>query len=203
MPKSKMILNGDEFKTKTEKMVNLPQSYFKPSKTEKMQYLPRFYYNNYEKIDEGYLDYITITHGTILVELNLRPDTAFGYPTWKSVFGGYDFISDFSSNAIFLFNSAQVYSLDFYNGYFNPDYPNDISKLVYIDTFLPYIGSFYSYAEAFATEYSDNDRFANSYITTPTVKYMVLNGSDSSAKNTKIQLFNNNRAKVLLLSIPL
>ena len=64
MPKSKTILNGDEFKTKTEKMVNLPQSYYRPSKTEKMQYLPRFYYNNYEKIDEGYLD---SRGGTIII----------------------------------------------------------------------------------------------------------------------------------------
>jgi hypothetical protein len=171
MPRPKRILSGDEYITKTEKMVGLPKRYPDLSKTEKMQYLPRFYYNNYEKIDDGFLDYIPLDYATIVVELNLRPDTAFGYPTWGSVFGGFEFIvSNDGSTNMFLFNGAFSNQIDCYSSY------NVITNTFdgYIDSFIPYIGGFYSVVEGYNTEYRDDGRFCNSFIQSPIVKYISL-----------------------------
>ena len=116
MPRSKRILSGDEYITKTEKMVGLPKKYSNLSKTEKMQYLPRLYYNNYEKIDDGFLNYIPINYQSTIVQFDLRLNTAFGYPTWKSVFGGYDFISfNGGIGSPFLFNGNGSFIFNFYN----------------------------------------------------------------------------------------
>jgi len=191
MPRPKRILSGDEYISKTEKMVGLPKKYPNLSKTEKMRYLPRFYYNDYEKIDDGFLDYIPLNYVTTVVELNLRPDTAFGYPTWKSVFGGYDFItSNDGSINLFLFNGAGSNQINCYSSY------NVTTNIFdgYIDSFLPYIGEFYSISESY-TPYFDNDRFANSFVQFPIVKYISL--ENNMQNRTKIQLFNNNRAKIV------
>lgn len=199
MPRPKRILSGDEYISKTEKMVGLPKKYSNLSKTEKMVYLPRSYYNNHEKIDDGFLDYIPLDYATIVVELNLRPDTAFGYPTWGSVFGGSEFIvsNDGSTNP-FLFSNSFNNTIDCYSA----DYDIKTFGGGYIDTIFPYLGSFYSAVEGYNTEYKDNDRFCNSFISFPIVKYIVLNFG-TPYKNTKIQLFNNNRAKILLGFSPL
>jgi hypothetical protein len=198
MPRPKRILNGDDYKSKVEKQVNLPKRYPDLSKTEKMQYLPRFYYNNYEKIDDGFLDYIPLNYTTIVAELNLRPDTAFGYPTWGSVFGGFEFIvsNDGSTNP-FLFNGSFNNTIDGYSA----DYNLETFNGGYIDTFFPFLGGFYSILENFNTEYRDNDRFVNSFVSSPIVKYIVLNFG-TSYKNTRIQLFNNNRAKIVFAVNP-
>jgi len=192
MPRPKRILNGDDYKSKTEKQINLPKRYPNLSKTEKMQYLPRFYYNNYEKIDDGFLDYIPLNYVTTVVELNLRPDTAFGYPTWKSVFGGYDFIiSNDGSINLFLFNGGGSNQIDCYSSY------NVVTNTFdgYIDSFLPFVGEFYSVQEGYSTPYTDNNKFANSFIQSPIVKYIILQNNNQN--RTKIQLFNNNRAKIV------
>jgi len=198
MPRPKRILSGDEYITKTEKMVGLPKKYPNLSKTEKMQYLPRFYYNNYEKIDDGFLDYIPLNYTTIVAELNLRPDTAFGYPTWGSVFGGFEFIvsNDGSTNP-FLFGGFFNNTIDGYS-----DYNLETFNGGYIDTIFPYLGSFYSITESYNTEYRDNDRFVNSFVSSPIVKYIVLNFG-TPYKNTRIQLFNNNRAKIVYTFNPI
>jgi hypothetical protein len=198
MPRPKRILSGDEYITKTEKMIGLPKKYPNLSKTEKMQYLPRFYYNNYEKIDDGFLDYITITHQTIYVELNLRPDTAFGYPTWKSVFGGYDYINYDTSS--YLFNATFNNEIEFWADF---DFRRK-APVGYIDAFIPYGGGFYSFEEGLSTWFlDDNLKFANAIITSPAPKYMTLQANaGSSQKNKKIQLFNNNRAKVVHTNVP-
>jgi len=191
MPRPKRILNGDDYKSKTEKQINLPKRYPDLSKTEKMQYLPRFYYNNYEKIDDGFLDYIPLNYVTTIVELNLRPDTAFGYPTWKSVLGGTDFIiSNDGRTNLFLFNGAASNQIDCYSSY------NVATNILggYIDSFLPFLGDFYSISDNY-TAYYDNDRFVNSFIQSPIVKYIILQNNNQN--RTKIQLFNNNRAKIV------
>jgi hypothetical protein len=207
MPRPKRILSGDEYITKTEKMIGLPKKYPNLSKTEKMRYLPRFYYNNHEKIDDGFLDYIPINNYVYtLVELNLRPNTNFGYPTWGSVFGGYDFIqSNYIANNFLIndnFNNEMIF---YYNWDFNLDISNNGGRY-YIDDFIPFGGSFFSFDEGFNTEYQDNARFANSYIPSPFPKYMLLFFQGSTYlpyRNQKIQLFNNNRAKVVLTSVPI
>jgi hypothetical protein len=195
MPRPKRILSGDEYITKTEKMIGLSKKYPNLSKTEKMQYLPRFYYNNYEKIDDGFLDYIPLNYVTTIVELNLRPDTAFGYPTWKSVFGGTDFINlDCSTNIFFCAGNNQI---DCYSSY-------DVATNIlggYIDSFLPYLGEFYSVQEGYNTPYTDNNKFANSFVQSPIVKYIILQNNNQD--RTKIQLFNNNRAKIVYQVYPI
>jgi len=204
MPRPKRILSGDEYITKTEKMIGLPKKYPNLSKTEKMQYLPRFYYNNYEKIDDGFLDYIHITHNTIALKLDLRPDTAFGYPTWGSVFGGTDFINNNQDAEFFLFNSSLIYTFDFYY-YLNENDTN--IGYIYARSFWPYIGFFYDISEQI--ELKDNDKFGTTSLfqsveAVPT--YVVLNLYNTNidlVKNTKVKLFNNNRAKVLDLIDPL
>lgn len=50
MPRPKRILNGDDYKSKTEKQVNLPKIYTELPKTEKMQNLPVSYYLNRKKL---------------------------------------------------------------------------------------------------------------------------------------------------------
>lgn len=192
MPRPKRILSGDEYITKTEKMIGLPKKYPNLSKTEKMVYLPRSYYNNHEKIDDGFLNYIPLDYVNIVVELNLRPDTAFGYPTWGSVFGGFEFIaSNNGSTNPFLFNGAGSNQIDCFSSY------NVITNAFdgYIDSFLPFIGGFYSILEGYNTEYKDKDRFCNSFIQSPIIKYIFLQNNNQD--RTKIQLFNNNRAKIV------
>lgn len=204
MPRPKRILSGDEYITKTEKMIGLPKKYPNLSKAEKMQYLPRFYYNNHEKIDDGFLNYITITHNTIILKLDLRPDTAFGYPTWRSVFGGSNFINNNSDTEFFLFNPNLIYTLDFYY-YLNE---NDINiGYIYARSFWPYIGFFYELNEQI--ELKDNDKFGTTSLSQAVEavpNYVVLNLYNTQieyVKNTKVKLFNNNRAKVIGLIDPL
>jgi len=201
MPRPKRILNGDDYKSKTEKQVNLPKRYPDLSKTEKMRYLPRFYYNNHEKIDDGFLDYIHITHNTIALKLDLRPDTAFGYPTWKSVFGGTDFINNNADSAYFLSNPNLIYTLDFYY-YLNENDTN--IGYIYARNFWPYIGDFYDAPDQI--RFYDNDKFGTTSLSQAVPNYVVLNLYNTQieyVKNTKIKLFNNNRAKVIGLFDPL
>ena len=207
MPRPKRILNGDDYKSKTEKMVGLPKKYPDLSKTEKMRYLPRLYYNDYEKIDDGFLDYIPIDNYIYtLVELNLRPNIDFGYPTWGSVFGGYDFVQSNTLANNFLINEGFNNEIAFYSNYdFNLS-RNDNAIRYYIDDFIPYFGSFFSYSDGFNNEYQDNIKFANSFIPSPAPKYMLLyflGFTYSPYRNQKIRLFNNNRAKVVLTSNPI
>ena len=194
MPRSKKILSGDEYISKTEKMIGLPKKYPNLSKAEKMVYLPRFYYNDYEKIDDGFLDYIPLNYQTTLVELILRPDTAFGYPTWKSVFGSYDNINQ-SPNS-FIFNSDFSNTIDCYS-----DWNFQTSTGPFIDTFFPYAGGFYSVLEGYTTWFQDDDRFVNCFISSPVVRYIVLN-FNQPLHDRRIQLLNNNRAKIVFAVTP-
>ena len=203
MPRPKRILSGDEYISKTEKMVGLPKRYPNLSKTEKMQYLPRFYYNDYEKIDDGFLNYIPINYQITIVQFDLRPDTAFGYPTWKSVFGGYDFITSNTTNSPFIFNSPTSFVLNFYNSI---DIKNGV--LVgfsnYYRSFLPYLGNFYDNPDQFY-EYSDNNKFSTLDVSESvlTSAYFNTNGAAPYMRNTTVPLFNNNRAKVIYQAVPL
>lgn len=51
MPRSKRNLSEFDYKSKAEKQVNLPKVYTKSPKTEKMQNLPVSYYFNYKKLN--------------------------------------------------------------------------------------------------------------------------------------------------------
>ena len=204
MPRPKRILSGDEYITKTEKMIGLPKKYPNLSKTEKMKYLPRFYYNNYEKIDDGFLNYIPINYQITIVQFDLRPDTAFGYPTWKSVFGGYDFITfNGGINSPFLFNSNGSFILNFYDS-ININNGVLVGFSNYYRSFLPFIGSFYDFPDGFY-EYKDNDKFSTYNVSESvlTSAYFSTNSLAPYMKNTTIPLFNNNRAKVIYQAVPL
>jgi hypothetical protein len=50
MPRPKRSLSGSDYKSKVEKQVNLPKVYAKSPKTEKMQNLPVSYYLNRKKL---------------------------------------------------------------------------------------------------------------------------------------------------------
>jgi|APGre2960657444_1045066.scaffolds.fasta_scaffold15000_3 hypothetical protein len=50
MPRPKRTLNGNNYISKTEKQVDLPKVYTKLPKTEKMQNLPVSYYLNRKKL---------------------------------------------------------------------------------------------------------------------------------------------------------
>jgi hypothetical protein len=206
MARPKRILSGDEYISKTEKMVGLPKKYPNLSKAEKMIYLPRFYYNDYEKIDDGFLNYIPINYQTTIVQFDLRSDTAFGYPTWKSVFGGYDFITfNGGINSPFLWNSSASYNFElvFYQSI---NIQNGVLVEVsnYFVPFLPALGFFYDSPSAF-DEYKDNDKFSTYNVSESVLVLAIFNSSLPAPhlKNTKVPLFNNNRAKVIYQSIPL
>lgn len=191
MPRPKRILNGDDYKSKTEKMIGLPKKYPSLSKTEKMVYLPRFYYNNYEKIDEGYLNNIPINYQQTIVKFELRPDTTFGYPTWKSVFGGTDFIQADPDLNAFLFNGSATFGIDFYS-YLNE---NDVNQgYVYAISFLPFIGYFYDAVDSI--EWKDNNKFGTTN-TSPNIPLYALFNTNGTAVKMNIRLFNNNRAKII------
>lgn len=198
MPRPKKILNGDDYRNKTEKMVGLPKKYSNLSKTEKMRYLPRLYYNNYEEIDDGYLNYIPINYQQTIVKFDLRSDTAFGYPTWKSVFGGTDFIQANFDLTPFIYNAGGGYSIDFYS-YLNE---NDVNQgYVYAISFIPFLGFFYDSIENI--EWADSNKFSATFNFSPNVSSYAIFSTNGPAPKMNIPLFNNNRAKILDRLTPL